>query len=100
MKQLEIHSYIITKAIVFKKAYMLLVKLKTIRKVCTNVKYVMDVLRKDDAHKQIPVIRLEIDYELVTLHDALQANDQVEIIKSKERLEMLRQKWMELKTSN
>lgn len=56
----------------------------------------MDVIRKNDAQEKLPVLRLEIDYELVTLHDALQANDKVEIIKSKERLESLRQQWMKL----
>ena len=57
----------------------------------------MDVLRQNEAHEQLPVIRLEIDYELVTLHDAMQTNDKVEIIKSKERLESLRQRWLNLK---
>jgi len=65
--------------------------------VCIQVKYVMDVLRQNEAHEQLPVIRLEIDYELVTLHDAMQTNDKVEIIKSKERLESLRQRWLNLK---
>ncbi|GAA0613406.1 hypothetical protein GCM10009001_33310 [Virgibacillus siamensis] len=55
------------------------------------MKYVMEALRKKEAQEKLPVIRMEIDYELVTLHDALQAQDQVEIIKSKERLKQLHQ---------
>ena len=50
----------------------------------------MEALRRKEAQKKLPVIRMEIDYELVTLHDALLANDKVQIIKSKERLEQLR----------
>ncbi|MFZ3579620.1 hypothetical protein [Virgibacillus sp. DJP39] len=54
------------------------------------MKYVMEALRRKEAQEKIPVIRMEIDYELVSLFDALQANDTVEIIKAKERLEQLR----------
>ncbi|ASK63625.1 hypothetical protein CFK37_16400 [Virgibacillus phasianinus] len=54
------------------------------------MKYVMEALRRKEAQEKLPVIRMEIDYELVTLFDALQANDKVEIIKAKERLEQLR----------
>lgn len=54
------------------------------------MKYVMEALRRKEAQEKLPVIRMEIDYELVTLLDALQANDKVEIIKAKERLEQLR----------
>ncbi|ASN05895.1 hypothetical protein [Virgibacillus necropolis] len=54
------------------------------------MKYVMEALRRKEAQEKIPVIRMEIDYELVSLFDALQANDKVEIIKAKERLEQLR----------
>ena len=32
--------------------------------------YVMDALRKKEAEKKLPMIRLEIDYELMTLYDA------------------------------
>ncbi|MBY7143768.1 hypothetical protein KFZ56_12070 [Virgibacillus sp. NKC19-3] len=54
------------------------------------MKYVMEAIRRKEAQEKLPVIRMEIDYELVTLHDALKANDNVEIIKAKERLEQLR----------
>lgn len=54
------------------------------------MKYVMEAIWREEAKKQLPAIRLEIDYELVTLHDALQADDRIEIIRTKERLEKLR----------
>ncbi|MBP1968238.1 hypothetical protein J2Z83_000330 [Virgibacillus natechei] len=50
----------------------------------------MEVIRRKEEAEKLPVIRMEIDYELVTLHDALKANDKVQIIKAKERLEQLR----------
>lgn len=62
------------------------------------LKYVMEALRKKEAQEKLPVIRMEIDYELVTLHDALQAHDQVEIIKSKERLKQLHRQLVEAET--
>lgn len=50
----------------------------------------METLRRKEAKEKIPVIKMEIDYQLVTLHDAIKANDKVEIIKTKEKLEQLR----------
>lgn len=63
--------------------------LKTGREGVNLLKYVMEVLRQKEAEEKIPVIRMEIDYELVTLHDAIKAEDTVEIIKTKERLRHL-----------
>ncbi|MEC5422830.1 hypothetical protein QGM71_04870 [Virgibacillus sp. C22-A2] len=60
------------------------------------MKYVMEVLRRKEAQEKLPVIRMEIDYELVTLYDALQAEDTVQIIKTKERLEQLRIQLLEI----
>ncbi|HLR62256.1 MAG TPA: hypothetical protein VK097_07430 [Lentibacillus sp.] len=54
------------------------------------MKYVIEDLRKEIDRKKLPVIRIEIDYELMTLYDAIQANDKVQIIKSKEKLKQLR----------
>lgn len=54
------------------------------------MKYVMEALRRKEAQEKIPVIRMEIDYELMCLFDAMQANDKVEIIKAKERLKQFR----------
>lgn len=56
----------------------------------------MEILRKDEANDLLPVIRLEIDYELMALHDALSANDTVGIIRAKERLKLLRLKLLEI----
>lgn len=66
-----------------------------IRKDANTVNYVMEILRQKEALKQLPVIRMEIDYELVTLHDALQANEQETVIRTKERLNQLRIQWIE-----
>ncbi len=54
------------------------------------MKYVMETLRRKEAQEKLPVVKMEIDYELLTLHDALQADDKVLIIKTKERLQQLR----------
>ncbi|WP_427902208.1 hypothetical protein [Ornithinibacillus xuwenensis] len=54
------------------------------------MKYILEEVRRQDEMERIPVIRMEIDYELLTLYDALQADDNVQIIKSKERLKQLR----------
>jgi len=61
-----------------------------------GLKYIMEELRQNEAQAELPVIRLEIDYELVTLSDALKMNDKVAIIKSKERLEQLRLQLLEI----
>ncbi|UOQ93039.1 hypothetical protein MUO14_22005 [Halobacillus shinanisalinarum] len=54
------------------------------------MKHVMETLRKREAEERLPVIRLEIDYELVTLHDAILAQDKEQIKASKVRLTELR----------
>jgi hypothetical protein len=61
-----------------------------------QVKYVMEALRRKEAEEKLPVIRMEIDYELVTLHDALKAEDKVQIIKSKEKLKQLREQLLKI----
>lgn len=59
------------------------------------MKFVMEDLRREEVKKNLPIIQMEIDYELLTLYDALQANDHVEIIKAKERLKQLRKQWLQ-----
>jgi hypothetical protein len=49
--------------------------------------------RPDD---RIPVLRLELDYELATLHDALQAGDEKTASASKEKLKELRREMLQL----
>lgn len=61
------------------------------------MKYVMEALRRKEAQEKLPVIRMEIDYELVTLYDAMQSKDKIQMIKSKERLEQLRLQLQEIK---
>jgi hypothetical protein len=56
----------------------------------------MEVLRRKEAEEKLPVIRMEIDYELVTLYDAMKNDDKVAVIKSKERLNQLRKQLFEL----
>lgn len=61
-----------------------------------DLKFVMETLRKKEAREKLSVIRMEIDYELVTLYDAMKQKDTVAIIKSKERLINLRRQWLEM----
>ncbi|WP_338322947.1 hypothetical protein [Oceanobacillus halophilus] len=56
----------------------------------------MDLIKWEEAKVKLPVIKMEIDYELLTLYDALQEDDQIQIIKSKERLKFLRKQLIEL----
>lgn len=66
------------------------------RGVCT-VKQVVRVIKRNEAEKRLPVLRLEIDYELATLHDAIVAKDEAQIKKSKLILEQFRQEMLRLK---
>jgi hypothetical protein len=51
---------------------------------------VVQAFIREDGEMRIPVLRLEIDYELATLHDALLDEDLVVIKQTKQRLEQLR----------
>lgn len=53
------------------------------------MKYLMQAIERQEAKQQLPVVRMEIDYELMTLFDAMQADDTTEIIKAKEKLKSL-----------
>ncbi|MBO1003559.1 hypothetical protein ACFSKI_17420 [Pseudogracilibacillus auburnensis] len=53
------------------------------------MKYVIEQVRKKENRQMLSVVRMEIDYELVTLFDAMQANNKLEIIKAKEKLTYL-----------
>lgn len=50
------------------------------------MRYVIEQVRKEENKQLKSVIYLEIDYELVTLFDAMEAGDKVQIMKSKEKL--------------
>jgi len=60
----------------------------------------METFRKQELKEQLPIILMEIDYELLSLHDALESNDIVQIIKIKERLNQLRLKKIEIEEAN
>lgn len=60
------------------------------------MKFVMETLRQEELQQRLPVILMEIDYELLTLYDALQENNHVQVIKSKEKLKLLRQKKLDI----
>ncbi|NTY08633.1 hypothetical protein EXW93_03385 [Exiguobacterium sp. JMULE1] len=60
------------------------------------MKQVIEAFRRQDAEQRIPVLRLEIDYELSTLFDAIQANDQAAMLASKDRLDKYRQEMLRL----
>lgn len=57
--------------------------------------YVVDALKKKEAENNLPVIRLEIDYELMTLFDAIEAKDDAQIQLSKMKLEDLRKQFQD-----
>ncbi|GAE29920.1 hypothetical protein [Halalkalibacter hemicellulosilyticus] len=50
---------------------------------------VMNTLKRKDGRDRIPVLRLEIDYELVTLHDAMATENLDEMKAAKSRLRRL-----------
>ncbi|MHA6252060.1 hypothetical protein [Oceanobacillus sp. CAU 1775] len=53
------------------------------------MKYLMQAIEKQEAKQKLPVVRMEIDYELMNLFEAMQADDTTEIIKAKEKLKAL-----------
>ncbi|QTM99289.1 hypothetical protein ERJ70_08210 [Sediminibacillus dalangtanensis] len=60
------------------------------------MKYVMEAIKKREAEEKLPVIKLEIDYELITLYDAMKDNDQEAMDISKQRLNELRREMLAL----
>ncbi|SDL78335.1 hypothetical protein [Sediminibacillus halophilus] len=60
------------------------------------MKYVMEAIKKREAEEKLPVIKLEIDYELITLYDAMKDNDQRAMEISKQRLNELRREMLAL----
>ena len=60
------------------------------------MKQVIQSLKRTDAEERIPVLWLELDYELATLHDAMMSNDEEQIRASKQKLETLRQELLRL----
>lgn len=60
------------------------------------MKQVIQTLRRKDAEERLPVLHLELDYELATLYDAMVENDEIQINESKEKLESLRRELIRL----
>ncbi|EEK71815.1 hypothetical protein bcere0007_36550 [Bacillus mycoides] len=50
----------------------------------------INALKRTDAEKRIPVLRLELDYELATLYDAMMDNDKQKKEECVQKLEVLR----------
>ena len=62
------------------------------------MKQVVHVIRKADVEKEyVKVLHLELDYELASLYDALQQDDEKQISKSTNRLQQIHR---ELETLN
>ncbi|WP_096189275.1 hypothetical protein [Evansella halocellulosilytica] len=57
---------------------------------------VIQTLKRRDGERRIPVLKMEIDYELMTLHDAIKANEREQIEASIKKLEKLRCEWLRL----
>jgi len=57
----------------------------------------MEVIHHQVAKEKLPVLQMEIDYELLTLYDALKEKNEIQIKESKDRLKRLRLKWLQLK---
>ncbi|WNC12876.1 hypothetical protein [Brevibacillus brevis] len=55
---------------------------------------VIAALKRRDSEERIPVLRLELDYELATLYDAMKAEDKGQMKESKERLKQLRREML------
>ena len=52
------------------------------------MKQMIKIIRKVDIEKQYEhILRLELDYELATLYTAMKENNEVDMKKSKERLQ-------------
>lgn len=59
-----------------------------------TIEQVIAALKRRDSEERIPVLRLELDYELATLYEALENNDHQQINKSKQKLKLLRREML------
>jgi len=60
------------------------------------VKELMEALKRRDVEKRIPVLRMEMDYQLAVLYEALQEQDEETIRLCKENLTQLRKELLML----
>jgi len=56
------------------------------------MRYVLNHVKRRDTRQLLSVVRMEIDYELVTLYDAMKENDEKTIKETKEKLKRLVEK--------
>ncbi|MFC0213163.1 hypothetical protein ACFFK0_11975 [Paenibacillus chartarius] len=66
------------------------------REPVVTVEEIMQAFRSKRPDERIPVLRLELDYELATLHDALQSGDEELAAHCKAKLMALRQEMLQL----
>lgn len=64
---------------------------------CWAMKQVIQEVKRIDVGKRIPALKLEIDYELMTLHDAMIQEDIDQMNEAKRILELLREELVQLK---
>jgi hypothetical protein len=60
------------------------------------MKKVMNGLKRTEGEKRIAILRLELDYELATLYEAMMENDEEKKKECKRKLEKLRQEMIRL----
>ncbi|MBG9768813.1 hypothetical protein [Bacillus vallismortis] len=51
---------------------------------------------KEEKDNRVAVWRLEVDYELATLYEAMQKENEEQVEQSKNKLERLRKEWIRL----
>ncbi|KIL41182.1 hypothetical protein SD70_09165 [Gordoniibacillus kamchatkensis] len=66
------------------------------REPVVTVEEMIQAFRSKRPEERIPVLRLELDYELATLHEALQRGDAAAAEESKTKLQALRQEMLQL----
>jgi len=63
------------------------------------MKRVIDALHEKEVMERLPVVRMEIDYELMMLHEAMQQENEEQKEQSINRLEKLRNELLQLNVS-
>lgn len=66
------------------------------KKHIVSVEDMVKAFKSERAEKEIPIVRLELDYELALLYEALNHQDTSQILASKRKLEKLRKKMLQL----
>ncbi|MEH7387836.1 hypothetical protein V7147_20915 [Bacillus sp. JJ1521] len=60
------------------------------------MKQVINDLKRKDGEKRLAVLRLEVDYELATLYDAMIENDEMKKAECKKKLQKLSKEIMKI----